>query len=189
MAAIDNGAAHKYIALHKKLDYREFKFSAIKTIGHTIMTSRKTKDSATHTSSAAGADPHAASAFTFNATQDQVRGAMETGLQQLADTADKAKAQAQKSGVAFEGTMGVALAHAKALHTASVSAFEANTASLFAFANAMIKARTFSDVIEIQTSHARKTMEAMVSQGKDIAGIAQKGLTETSAKAKALLAA
>jgi hypothetical protein len=155
-----------------------------------LMTSPKTKTAKADTvTDAAGTNPHAAHAFTFNATQDHMRGAMENGLQQFTATAEKAKAHAKKSGLVLEDTMGVALSHAKALHTASVSAFETNTASLFAFASAMIKARTFSDVIEIQTSHTRKAMEALMTQGKDIAGIAQKGVTETSAKAKALLAA
>jgi phasin len=121
--------------------------------------------------------------------QEQVRSAVEGGLGQFRQSIDTAQATMEKNGAALQGTFEAVAAHSREVGEKSLELVKANAAATLAFTSALFQARSFSDLIELQSSHARKTMESLLTQGKEMASLAQKGAADIGAKAKALLPA
>jgi phasin len=60
-----------------------------------------------------------------------------------------------------------------------------NTNAAFDFAAELMSVKSFSEMIELSTGHARKQFEALSEQTKEFAALAQKIATETSEPIKA----
>jgi len=55
-----------------------------------------------------------------------------------------------------------------------------NSNAAFDFATELLGAKSFSEVVELSTAHARKQFETLSEQGKELAALAQKVATEAS---------
>jgi phasin len=56
----------------------------------------------------------------------------------------------------------------------------ANTNASFDFAAQLFGVKSFSEVVELTTAHARKQFEAFTAQGKELTSIAQSVATRTA---------
>ena len=61
-----------------------------------------------------------------------------------------------------------------------IEATRVNTNAAFDFYTELMTVKSYSDVIELSTAHARKQFEAVTAQTKDLAALAQKMATETA---------
>ncbi len=61
-----------------------------------------------------------------------------------------------------------------------LEATRANTNATFDFYTELMNVKSYSDIIELSTAHARKQFEAVTAQTKDLAALAQKMATETA---------
>ena len=55
-----------------------------------------------------------------------------------------------------------------------------NTNAAFDFATQFLTVKSFSEAVELTSTHARKQFDAFVEQGKELSALAQKVATETS---------
>ena len=61
-----------------------------------------------------------------------------------------------------------------------IEASRVNTNAAFDFYTELMSVKSYSDVIELSTAHARKQFETVTAQTKDLAALAQKMATETA---------
>ena len=61
----------------------------------------------------------------------------------------------------------------------------ANTNAAFDFASELMTVKSFSEVVELSTAHARKQFDAMSAQTKELTALAQKVATESTEPLKA----
>ena len=61
-----------------------------------------------------------------------------------------------------------------------IEATRVNTNAAFDFYAELMTVKSFSEVVQLTTTHARKQFEALTAQSKDLAALAQKVTTETS---------
>jgi phasin len=61
-----------------------------------------------------------------------------------------------------------------------INATRINTSAAFDFYAKLMTMKSFSDVVELATAHARKQFEAVTAQSKELAALTQKVTTETS---------
>src|SRR6266852_3237394 len=61
-----------------------------------------------------------------------------------------------------------------------IEAARANTNAAFDYARELLDVKSFSEIIELSTAHARKQFEAVSEQTKELAALAQKVATETT---------
>jgi phasin len=61
-----------------------------------------------------------------------------------------------------------------------IEASRVNTNAAFDFYSELMTAKSFSEMIELSTAHARKQFEVLTAQTKDLAALAQKVTTETT---------
>jgi hypothetical protein len=120
--------------------------------------------------------------------QEQARAALESGFGQFRNSFETAQAALEKNGTAFQGTLEAVAAHGRQFGEKSFELAKSNAAATLAFTSALFQAKSFSDLIELQSSHARKAMESLLVQSKELASLAQKGAADIGAKAKDMLA-
>ncbi len=125
----------------------------------------------------------------FGQMQDQFRTALENGINQWRNQFDTAQKAFAKSSTAAEGTLEAVSGTFKTLGEKAMAAAKSNGEATIAFSNALLNAKTLSDVIELQTTHARKAVESLMAQGKDFTETTRKSATDIAAKAKALVPA
>ncbi len=118
------------------------------------------------------------------AAQEQIRTAVETGVSQWKSGVEKLQASVEKNGAVMSSAVETLTANARALQDKMLEAAKSNATAAMSFTSDLLKAKTLSDVFELQASHARKAMEAFLAQGKDIAALAQKSANDLTAKAK-----
>src|SRR5215470_2087495 len=68
--------------------------------------------------------------------------------------------------------------------TEVIEAVRANTNATFDFYTDFVKVKSYSELVELSTSHARRQFEAVTTQTKDLAALAQKVMTETAEPVK-----
>ncbi len=61
-----------------------------------------------------------------------------------------------------------------------IEAARANTNAAFDYARELLDVKSFSEIIELSTAHARKQFDAVSEQTKELAALAQKVATETA---------
>jgi len=59
-------------------------------------------------------------------------------------------------------------------------AAQANTNALFEYAQDALRAQSFSDLVEISTTHSRRQLEMVAEQTRELASSAQKIATDTA---------
>ena len=122
----------------------------------------------------------------FDATKatDQLRAFAEKSAEQSKEAYAKLKSGAEETQKALETTFETARNVSSDLSLKTISAFRANAEVGFAHLEALIAARTLSEVMELQTSYLRKRMEMGVEQVKEFQTVASKAAEKVSAPMK-----
>jgi len=119
---------------------------------------------------------------TFDATKaaDQVRDFAEKGIEQSKQAYAKLRTGSEEAQKAFESTYEAARSNASDLSLRTIAAMRTNATAGFAHLEAMVGARSMSEVVELQTSFLRQRFEHAVAQTKDFQTVAAKAAEEVS---------
>jgi len=104
----------------------------------------------------------------------------EKGVTQAKETYEKMKAAAEEATDVLEDTYANAAKGAADYGLKVIEVTRANTNAAFDFYTQLMTVKSYSDVIELSTAHARKQFEAVTAQTKDFAALAQKVATDTA---------
>lgn len=108
------------------------------------------------------------------------RDLAEKSISQARDTYAKMKSAAEEATDLVEGTYETAREGAFAIGVKALDAAKVNSDASFAFARELFGAKTFAEVIELQTGFARKQFDAVGAQFKEIQELTQKYVTDTA---------
>ena len=111
--------------------------------------------------------------------QESIRNALEKGVVESRAAFVKAKAAADEAASAFELSLAAARDGALAINTKAFEALRANAEANFDFLRAAFAAKSLSDLVALQAEFARKQVEAVAGQTKDIGALTQKTVAET----------
>jgi phasin len=104
----------------------------------------------------------------------------ERGVAQAKDTYEKMKAVAEEATDVLETTYSTASKGASDYGLKVIEAARVNTNAAFDYAGELLAAKTFSEVVELSSTHARKQFEALTKQSKELSALAQKVATDTA---------
>jgi phasin len=110
--------------------------------------------------------------------QQSIRGALEKGVVESRAAFVKAKTAADEAASAFEQSFSAAKDGALAINAKAFEALRANADANFDFLKAAFATKSLSDLIALQAEFARKQLQAMTGQTKDIGSLTQKAMTE-----------
>jgi phasin len=119
--------------------------------------------------------------------QENVRRLTEETVDQTRAAYARLKAIAEDATGSLEATYAAASSGMKDLHSVAMEAMKANTDAAFEFFKAMLGAKDLSDAMKLQSEHARKQMEALNAQAKDIGAAAQRLAAQSAEPLKATL--
>jgi phasin len=108
----------------------------------------------------------------------------EKSVSQAKDTYERMKSAAEEATDVLEDTYATATKGVADYGLKVIEAVRANTNATFDFYTDFVKVKTYSELVELSTSHARKQFEAVTTQTKDLAALAQKVMTETAEPVK-----
>jgi phasin len=108
----------------------------------------------------------------------------EKSVSQAKDTYERMKSAAEEATDVLEGTYATATKGVADYGLKVIEAARANTNATFDFCTQFMAVKSYSELVELSTSHARKQFEAMTAQTKDLAALAQKVMTETAEPVK-----
>ena len=108
----------------------------------------------------------------------------EKSVSQAKDTYERMKCAAEEATDVLEGTYATATKGVSDYGLKVIEAVRANTNATFDFYTDFVKVKSYSELVELSTSHARKQFEAVTAQTKDLAALAQKVMTETAEPVK-----
>ena len=119
---------------------------------------------------------------TFDAEKatDQLRAFAEKGVEQSKEAYAKIKAGADEAQKALEHTFENARTHGNEFSLKAIAAARANTEAGFSHLEAMLGAKSLSEVMELQTSFIRKSMESAVEQAKEFQAVSTKAAEDMS---------
>jgi phasin len=142
------------------------------------MTTAKSAKSASKAASAAF------EAFNFQAPNFDVPAAFrdfaEKSVSSARDGYAKIKTASEDATSLLEDTLETAREGAFAISAKAIDAVKSNSDASFALAKDLFGARTVSEVIELQTSFARKQFDAFTTQFKDFQAMSEKFVTDTT---------
>ena len=116
---------------------------------------------------------------------EQVRAMAEKGFSQARESYAKFKDVAESNNSAIEAIFATASKGANEYTTKVMDIVKTNTHASFDFAQELAAVKTPSELMEIWTSHARKQVETMTAQTRELAELAKKIATETAEPIKA----
>lgn len=134
---------------------------------------------------AKSADVFAFPTFDTGAMTNQFREFTEKGMAQSKEAYAKMKEQAESTQKALEETFETVQANSSAVALKAIAAARANSESGLSHMEALLGARTFAEVIELQTAFLRKQAEMFADQAKDIQEATTKAAEEVSKPVKA----
>src|SRR5262245_16152467 len=108
----------------------------------------------------------------------------EKSVSQAKDTYERMRSAAEEATDVLEGTYATASKGVADYGLKVIEAVRFNTNATFDFYTDFVKVKSYSELVELSTSHARKQFEAMTAQTKDLAALAQKVMTETAEPVK-----
>jgi phasin len=119
---------------------------------------------------------------TFDASKatDQLRAFAEKGVEQSKEAYAKMKTGAEETQKALETTIETAKTVSGDLSLKTISAMRANAEIGFAHLEALVGAKSISEVIELQTSFLRKRVEMAVEQVKEVQAVTTKAAEDVS---------
>jgi phasin len=109
----------------------------------------------------------------------------EKGIAHAKETYEKVKASADEANGIVEATLTTASKAAADYGLKVTEAARTNTNAAFDFAQDVAAIKSVSDFLALSAEHSRKQFEVLTAQAKELAALAQKLATETTAPAKA----
>lgn len=134
---------------------------------------------------AKSADVFAFPGFDANVVTDQFREFTEKGIAQSKENYAKMKEQAEAAQKAAEEAFETVQANSSAVALKAIAAARANTESGLSHMEALLGAKTFAEMIELQTGFMRKQAELFVDQAKEMQEATTKAAEEVSKPVKA----
>ena len=122
--------------------------------------------------------------FDASKATDQFRAFAEKGVEQSKEAYGKLKSGAEEAQKALETTFEAARGATSDLSLKTISAFRDNAEASFSHLEALVGVKSFSDLIELQTSFLRKRVETSVEQAKDFQAAASKAAEDVSKPVK-----
>jgi phasin len=121
-------------------------------------------------------------AFTSGAIEAPVafREFAEKGISQAKDNYEKLKSAAEEASSLIETTCSSATKGATDYGLKLIDAARTNSNATFDYIAELVMAKSPSEVVELSTTHARKRFEALTAQMHELAGLAQKVVTDTT---------
>jgi phasin len=104
----------------------------------------------------------------------------EKGASQAKENYEKLKAAAEEATDVLEDTYATAAKGASDYGLKVIEASRVNTNAAFDFFTELMTVKSYSDMVELSTAHARKQFETVTAQTKDLAALAQKMATDTA---------
>jgi phasin len=108
------------------------------------------------------------------------RDMAEKSMSQAKDNYEKMRTAAEEATGLLETTYATATKGAADYFLKVLEVARLNTNATFDFATQLVGAKTMSDVIELSSTHARKQFDALSTQSKELAALAQKVATEAA---------
>lgn len=105
--------------------------------------------------------------FDADKATDQFRAFAEKGLEQSKEAYARLKTGAEEAQKAFESTIETAKSASRELSLKSIAAARSNAEAGFAHWEALAGVTSLSEMIELQTSFLRKSVESAVEQAKE----------------------
>ena len=118
--------------------------------------------------------------FDASKAADQVRAFAEKGIEQSKETYAKLKTGAEETQKVLESTFETAKTVSSDLSLKTIAALRANAEAGFSHLEALIGAKSLSEVVELQTAFLRKRVELTVEQAKDFQAVASKAAEDVS---------
>ncbi len=112
--------------------------------------------------------------------QQSVRTALEKGVAESRAAFARAKTAADETASAFELSFAAVKDGALAINARAFESLRANADANFDFLRAVWAARSLSDVVTLQGEFARKQLETMTNQTKDLGALAQKAVVDAA---------
>jgi phasin len=122
--------------------------------------------------------------FDASKATEQFRAFAEKSVEQSKEAYAKLKSGAEEAQKAFETTFENVKSASGDLSLKTISALRTNAESSFAHLEALVAAKSLSEVIELQTSFLRKAVETGIEQAKDFQAAASKAAERVSAPLK-----
>ena len=123
--------------------------------------------------------------FDASKATDQIRAFADKGVEQSKEAYAKIKTGAEEAQKTLESTFETAKSVSSDLSLKAISSLRSNTEAGFAHLEALVGAKTLSEVIELQTSFLRKRVELMVEQAKDLQAVSTKAAEDVTKPLKA----
>jgi phasin len=120
--------------------------------------------------------------------QENVRKVAEKGVEETRAAYARVKAAAEEATGSLETSYSTASKGIVEFNTKALEAVRTNTEATFDFINALFNVKSVSEAVTLQSEHARKQYEALSSQTKDLANLAQKVATDAAEPIKATVA-
>jgi len=120
--------------------------------------------------------------------QEMFRAAIESNIEQSKAAYARLKSSAEEATDTIETAYKTASAGSIELNNKAIDLMRDNTNALFDFAKSLTAAKSLSDVVVLQTEHARKQFEAFSSQAKEFSGLVQKVATDSAGPLNAVVA-
>jgi phasin len=118
--------------------------------------------------------------FDASKATDQIRAFAEKGVEQSKEAYAKLKTGAEETQRALESSYETAKGVSGELSLKTISALRSNAEAGFSHLEALMGAKSLSEVMELQTAFLRKGFETTVEQAKDFQSIASKAVEEVS---------
>jgi phasin len=116
---------------------------------------------------------------------EQVRAFAEKGVSQARESYGKLKDAAESHNGTIEAVFSTAHKGASDYSAKLLDIVKANTSAGFDFAQTLAGAKTLPEAFELWTAHAKKQVETLTAQTKELAELTQKVATETVEPIKA----
>ncbi|MGE0502268.1 MAG: phasin [Rhizobiaceae bacterium] len=125
-------------------------------------------------------------AFDPSKATDQIRAFAEKGVEQSKEAYARIKSGAEDAQKALEATYETVRTVSGDMSLKTISALRANTSAGFDHLEALVAAKSLSEVMELQTAYLRKRFEMTVEQAKDMQATATKAVEDMAKPAKGL---
>ena len=122
--------------------------------------------------------------FDASKATDQIRAFAEKGVEQSKEAYAKLKTGAEETQKVLESTYETAKTVSSDLSLKTIAVLRANADAGFSHLEALVGARSLSEVVELQTAFVRKQVETSVKQAKDFQAVATKAAEDVSKPVK-----
>jgi phasin len=122
--------------------------------------------------------------FDASKATEQFRTFAEKGVEQSKEAYAKLKTSAEQTQKTFEAGYETAKAVSSDLSLKAIATLRANAEANFSHLEALVGAKSLSEVVELQTAFLRKRVEMSVEQAKDFQVVATKAAEEVAAPFK-----